>query len=75
MPDVDTTDSPMVALAGELLGKSLEDWVKPRREMGQSWDRVSRDLQRVTDGRCRFSRESLRRHFGHIQREPETPTK
>lgn len=75
MPDTDTTDTPTIALAGELLGMTLIEWVRPRREMGQSWDRLSRDLDRATGGRCRISRELLRRHFGHISREPESPTK
>lgn len=75
MPDTDTADTPTLALAGELLGKSLEEWVKPRREMGQSWDRVSRDLGRATEGQLKVSREFLRRHFGHIEREPDNPTK
>jgi hypothetical protein len=67
-------DTPTIALAGALLGVALEEWVKPRREMGQSWDRVSRDLHRATTGQVQVSREFLRRHFGHIQREPETET-
>lgn len=74
MPQTDTTPTPTLALAAELLGEPLEEWVKPRREAGQSWDRVSRDLFRATGGRCQVSRELLRRHFGHIPREPETPT-
>jgi hypothetical protein len=58
-----------IALASEVLGEPLVEWVKRRRTLGQSWDRVSRDLARDTDGKCRFSRELLRRHFNHIPRE------
>lgn len=58
-----------VALATEVLGEPLEKWVERRRSLGQSWDRLSRDLSKATDGKCQFSRELLRRHFGHMPRE------
>lgn len=63
--------TPAVALATEVLGEPLADWVTRRRTLGQSWDRLSRDLARETDSKCVFSRELLRHHFGHIPREPE----
>lgn len=64
-----TAATTAIALATEVLGEPLADWVERRRTLGQSWDRVSRDLSKATDGKCQFSRELLRRHFGHIPRE------
>jgi hypothetical protein len=58
-----------VALATEVLGQPLRTWVGERRKLGQSWDRVARDLTEETDGKCQFSRELLRRHFSDIPRE------
>ncbi len=64
--------TPTVVLASELLQQPLEEWVRDRRVLGQSWERMSRDLNRATDGRIDVSKELLRRHFGHIPKEPET---
>jgi hypothetical protein len=58
-----------IAFASEVLGAPLAEWVEERRTAGQSWDRVSRELARATEGKCKFSRELLRRHFNHIPRE------
>jgi hypothetical protein len=63
--------NPAVALASEVLGRPLQAWVVERRNLGQSWDRMARDLARDTDGKCQFSRELLRRHFGDIPRGTE----
>lgn len=65
----ETTTSPALTLATEVLGEPVEDWVTRRRTLGQSWARLARDLAKETNGKCRFSRELLRRNFGHIPSE------
>lgn len=62
------SQTPTVALATALLGQPLEEWVRHRRTLGHSWDRMSRDLSLATNGRCAVSKELLRRHYGHISK-------
>lgn len=62
--------TPKIALAEQVLGQPLEDWLRPRRENGMSWGRLARELTHATEGKANVSYELLRRHFGHISRDP-----
>ena len=64
-------------LASLLLGVDLKDWVQERREQGQSWLNISRELTEATDGEVTLSHEGLRMKYGAAVGDatPETPTK
>lgn len=65
--------TPTIAYAELVLNVTdLADWITPRRHMGMSFDRLARELARATEGRCRVTGELLRRHFGHVPREPDS---
>lgn len=64
-------------LASLLLGVDLKEWVEERREQGQSWLSISRELKEATNGDVTLSHEGLRMKYGASPAEatPETPTK
>ncbi len=54
-------------LASLLLGQDLTEWVRTRREGGQSWLQISRELNETTEGQVTYSHEGLRMRFGGVE--------
>lgn len=59
--------TPARRLADHLLGASLEQWVRERRERGDSWKRIATELHAATYGQVDIVAETLRLWFRNDQ--------
>lgn len=51
--------TPNQQLASLLLGEPVEAWILARRERGQSWRVIARDLYTATNGRVDVAHQTL----------------
>lgn len=47
-------------LASLLLGQPVDQWVRDRREAGDSWRRIAMQLHEITDGQVSLTGEAIR---------------
>lgn len=54
--------TPTQKLAGIILGRPVEEWIRDRRETtGRSWRLISRDLYEATNGQVDITHEAVRK--------------